>query len=188
MKKIAVLLLSAMLFLVACSASAASMNISPAQFSEETESILNVVGGGDLEFFDISLDESAKSYEIIAYVCTNGVWSESGKVMGAVQESDFQIGVEITNNSFTYYKIDDSGHTKSHYPDLAIDFSNVLATGGTKLQGETAIVLNEEIPLYIKIGTDDNGIPIYDINEGFEVYDSEIGIAITIKVSDKVIE
>ncbi len=188
MRKITGLVLSAMLFLVGCSANAASMSVTPSQFSEETEAVLDVIGGDDLEFFDISLDESAKSFEVIAYSCIDGVWSEAGKIMGDVEESDFQIAIEISNSSYTYYKIDESGHTKSHYPDLGIDFSSVLANGGTKLQSETAIVLNEEIPLYIKIGTDDNGIPIYDISDGFEVYDSEIGIAFTLKVLDTEIE
>ncbi len=187
MRKIIVSILATALLLIGCSPSS-TMSITPSKFSDETEAILNVIGGDDLQFFDISLDETAKSYEIIAYLCTDSSWQESGKIMGGVEDSNFQIAIEVTDTSFTIYSIDDNGHSKSHYPDIGIDFSSVLANGGAKLEVETDIVLNEEIPLLIKIGTDESSMAIYDINELFQVYDYEIGVAFTLKVSDKEVE
>ena len=70
-KTISILLAVAMLLsLCACSRNKRSvMNIRPSEFSKETQEVLDLLDD-EIQFFDISLDETVKSYTISVWAVT----------------------------------------------------------------------------------------------------------------------
>lgn len=79
-KAISILLAVAMLLsLCACSRNKRSvMTIKPSEFSKETQEVLDLFDD-EIRFFDISLDETVKSYTISVWVYRDGTWNEDGK-------------------------------------------------------------------------------------------------------------
>lgn len=188
-KTISVLLAVTMLFsLCACSQNKQyGISIKPTEFSEETLEVLDLFDD-EIQFFDISLDENVKSFEISVWVYRDGEWFEDGKAHG---NSDFlgkRIAIRLTENSFELYNICDNGHEKYSYPFLDTPFEESTGIGYAKIDREIPIELNKEIPICVKIGTSSNQMEVLDITEDFRKIECDAGIAVTITVSDEIAE
>ena len=84
--------------------------------------------------------------------------------------------------------MDESGHTKYTSPDLNINFDESVAILGSRVEGETKLVLNEETPILMKIGAETSSMENYNVTEDFRKMDCNAGVVITLTVSDELVE
>lgn len=138
--------------------------------------------------FDISLDENVKSFEISVWVYRDGEWFEDGKTHGNNDFLGKRIAIRLTENSYELYNISDNGHEKYSYPSLDTPFEESMGIGYSKIDREIPIELNKEIPICVKIGTSSNRMEVLDITEDFRKIECDAGIAVTITVSDEIVE
>ena len=94
----------------------------------------------------------------------------------------------LTENSYELYNISDNGHEKYSYPSLDTPFEESMGIGYSKIDREIPIELNKEIPICVKIGTSSNRMEVLDITEDFRKIECDAGIAVTITVSDEIVE
>lgn len=163
------------------------MYIKPSEFSEETRKVLNLFDD-EVQFFDIVLDETVKSETITVWVYNNGTWEESGKTSGPVEVLERQIAIRLTENSYDLYSIDESGHVKYSYPNLNVSFDESMGILGSRVEGETKLILNEETPILMKLGSKSGSMENYNVTEDFRTMDCDAGVVVTLTVSDEVIE
>ena len=163
------------------------MYIKPSEFSEETRAVLNIFDD-EVQFFDIVLDETVKSETITVWVYKNGVWEESGNTSGPVELLDRQIAIRLNENSYDLYSIDESGHVKYSCPDLEASFDDAMGILGSRVEGETKLILNEETPILMKIGSKSGSMENYNVTEDFRSFECDAGIVITLTVSDEIVE
>lgn len=160
------------------------MFVAPSEFSEETEKVLSIMDE-EIMFFDYDLDETVKSMSIDIWEYEDGEWADIGGTYGNIEpNSKGQIALRITDSSYDIFNLKENGHSKSSYPEVT-DFKKPIATGGTRLSSPTAIKLNHEIPVWVKIGTDKDTMAINDISEDFREYYCTAGVAFTVTFSDK---
>ena len=163
------------------------MYIKPSEFSEETREVLRLFDG-EVQFFDIVLDETAKSETITVWVYHDGEWEESGKTYGPVEKQERRIAIRLTEDSYELYTMDESGYVKYTSPNLNTCFGESVAIQASRIEGETKLVLNDETPIWMKIGSEISSMENYNVTEEFRNIDCETGIVITLTVSDKFIE
>ena len=190
MKKIVCALFVGLLAFTLCACSQdkqSAMYIKPSEFSDETLEVLDLFDD-EIQFFDISLDGSVKSHTISVWVYRDGEWIEDGKTSGNIDYLTGRIAVRLTETSYDLYTIDESGHVKYSYPTLETPFEESTGIGGTRIDREIPIELNKEMPIWIKIGTTKNNMKVMDITDDFRNADCNAGIAITLTVSDEVVE
>ena len=163
------------------------MYIKPSEFTEETREVLDLFED-EVQFFDIVLDETVKSETITVWVYRDGAWEESGKTSGPVDTLERRIAIRLTEDSYELYSMDESGHTKYTAPDLNTNFDESVAILGSRVEGETKLVLNEETPILMKIGAETSSMENYNVTEDFRTMDCNAGVVITLTVSDEIIE
>ena len=163
------------------------MYIRPSEFSEETREVLNLFDD-EVQFFDIVLDETVKSETITVWVYKNGIWEESGKTSGPVELLDRQIAIRLTENSYDLYSIDESGHVKYSCPDLDTSFDESMGILGSRVEGETKLILNEETPILMKLGSKSGSMENYNVTEDFRTMDCDAGVVVTLTGADEVME
>ena len=163
------------------------MYIKPCDFSEETREVLDLFDD-EVQFFDIVLDETVKSETITVWVYRDGVWEENGKTSGLVDTLERRIAIRLTENSYELYSMDESGHVKYTYPELNSSFDESVAIIGSRVEGETQLVLNEETPIWMKIGSETSSMENYNVTEDFRTMDCNAGVVITLTVSDEIVE
>ncbi len=191
MKKIICALFAGLLTLTLCACSQekqSAMYIKPSDFSDETLEVLELFDD-EIQFFDLSLDETAKSHTISVWVYRDGEWVEDGKTFGNIDRSAGRIAVRLTETSYDLYTMDDeNGHVKYSYPALDTPFEESIGTGGARIDRETPIELNKEIPIWVKIGTTANSMKSMNITDDFRNAECNAGIAVTLTVSDEIAE
>lgn len=190
MKKFIVLILSftCVLSLAGCGKTESKgMYIKPSEFTEETREVLDLFDD-EVQFFDLVLDETVKSEIITVWVYRDGAWEECGKTSGPVGDLERRIAIRLTENSYEIYSMDESGHVKYTSPDLNTPFQESIATVASRVEGETMLVLNEEIPILMKIGSESSSMEGVNVTEDFRSMDCNAGVVVTITVSDEVVE
>ena len=163
------------------------MYIKPSEFTEETREVLELFDD-EVQFFDIVLDETVKSETITVWVYRDGEWEESGKTTGPVDTLERRIAIRLTEDSYELYSIDESGHVKYTSPELNTNFDESMAILGSRVEGETKLVLNEETPILMKIGAEASSMESYNVTEDFRKMDCNAGVVITLTVSDELAE
>ena len=163
------------------------MYIKPSEFTEETREVLDLFDD-EVQFFDIVLDETVKSETITVWVYRDGVWEENGKTSGLVDTLERRIAIRLTDNSYELYSMDESGHVKYTYPELNSSFDESVAIIGSRVEGETQLVLNEETTIWMKIGSEASSMENYNVTEDFRTIDCNAGVVITLTVSDELME
>lgn len=162
------------------------MYIKPSEFKEKTREVLDLFDD-EVQFFDIVLNDTVKSETIAVWVYRDGAWEESGKTSGPVDMLERRIAIRLTENSYELYSIDESGHTKyTSFVDTAFDES--MAILGSRVEGETQLILNEETPILMKIGSETGSMENYNVTEDFREMDCNAGVVITLTVSDEIVE
>ena len=63
-----------------------------------------------------------------------------------------------------------------------------MAVVSSRVEGETSLVLNEETPIWMKIGSKSSGMEGFNVTEDFRNMDCNAGIVVTLTVSDEVVE
>lgn len=129
-----------------------------------------------------------KSETITVWVYQDGVWEESGKTSGPVDTIERRIAIRLTENSYDLYSMDESGHVKYTYPELKTSFDESVAIIGSRIEGNTKLVLNEETPICMKIGSESSSMENYNVTEDFRTMDCNAGIVVTLTVSDEIVE
>lgn len=188
-KAISILLAVAMLLsLCACSRNKRSvMTIRPSEFSKETQEVLDLFDD-EIQFFDISLDETVKSYTISVWVYRDGTWNEDGKTYGKSDLLGNRIAIRLTETSCDIYNISENGSSRCSYPVLDTTFDKPMGVATTRMTQELPIELNKEIPICVKTGSSANQMTVMNITEDFRNAKCEAGIAVTLTVSDAVAE
>ena len=184
------LLLTCLINLTACSSAndnIDTMYIKPTEFSEETMEVLDLFDD-EIQFFDISTNDTVKSHTVSIWVYRDGEWHEDGKSYGEAEFLGNRYAIRLTETSCELYSIDDNGHTKAKYPKLDTTFDESTAKISWKLNHEQPIELNKEIPLWVLIGSNATSFQVSAIEKDFREIDCTAGIAITITVSDEIME
>ena len=163
------------------------MYIKPSEFTEETREVLELFND-EVQFFDLVLDETVKSETITVWVYRDGEWQESGKTYGPVEKLERRIAIRLTEDSYELYSIDESGYVKYTSPNLNTTFDESVASISSRIEGETQLILNEETPLWIKIGSESSSMESYNVTEDFRTMDCNAGIVVTLTVSDELVE
>ena len=96
--------------------------------------------------------------------------------------------IDISTEAYLTINISDNGHEKYSYPSLDTPFEESMGIGYSKIDREIPIELNKEIPICVKIGTSSNRMEVLDITEDFRKIECDAGIAVTITVSDEIVE
>ena len=190
MKKIICALLAGVLALSLCACARDAqpgMYIAPAAFSEETMDVLALLGD-DIQFYDLSLDGSVKSFALSLWVYRDGEWFEDGKMYGGSDTLGRRIAIRQTETGFDLYSISETGREKCSYPALDTPFEESLGIAGTKIDGKTQIELNRELPIWVKVGTTSNQMEVLDITQDFREMECNAGIAVTLTLSDEVVK
>lgn len=160
------------------------MIIKPSSFSKETTDVLKLFDD-ELQFFDITLNETAKSERITIWIYKDGEWVQAGHTTGAVNQLNRRIAIRLTDTNYDLYSIEDTGYNKYSSSNLDTTFSESMGISRIRIDGETPIELNKEIPIVVKFGTDKDYMKVYDISEDFREYECNAGIAITLTVLDQ---
>lgn len=162
------------------------MSIKPGEFSPETQEVFEWFTD-EVELFDISLDETAKSHKLSFWIYRDGEWTEEGNLCEIIDCSTGKIALRLTDSSYDLCFIDENSHAKYDCPTTETTFENSEVTGITKIDKETPIELNKELPVWVKLGTNANTLDM-NINNDFRNIECSEGIAITLTVSDKILE
>ena len=177
-----------MISICACTLNQQSnMSIKPSKFSKETKEVLSLFDD-EVQFFDIKIDDTVKSYSIILWAYQNGEWKEYGRTEGETKFLGDRIAIRLTESSYDLYTVDEAGNTKYNYPNVDAGFEKSIAKGGEIIDREIPLELNKETPIWVKIGTDTGSMRVGDITDDFRKADCNAGIAVTLTVSDKIIE
>ena len=193
MKKIQIYISILVIILLASILSACAKNemkkmyIKPSEFSKETDEVLELFKD-EVVFFDIVVDETVKSETITIWVYRDGEWQESGEIYGPVEELERRIAIRLTENSYELYSMDESGPVKYAAPNLNIRFDESMASIGSRIEGETKLILNDETPIWMKIGSKTTAMENYNVTEDFKTIDCDAGIVVTLTVSDELVE
>ncbi len=184
MKKCASILMAMLLTLplYACS-DKKGMSIEPSQFSEETAEVLEIFD--DIQFFDISFDESAKSQKISVWVYRDGQWQEDGVIEGEIQSPDERIAVQLTDTGFDLYLMDESGHTQYSYPSLETALEDSAAVLNWKIEEPVPVELDQEVAFWVKTGVEEHSMRTEVTPQDFRSTDCNAGIAVTLTVSEQ---
>ena len=174
--------------LCACAKNEApTMYIKPCEFSKETTEILDLFDD-ELRFFDLSLDETVKSTAITVWIYQNGEWVDYGGTYGNADYQTARIGIQLNESEYELYSIDEDGHTKYTLPFGEDIFAGSLCVSSTPLSQQTPIELNKEIPVWVKIGTNNSAVRVTDTGEDFRTADCSAGVAITFPARDSAVE
>jgi len=163
------------------------MYIKPSNFSAETLEVLELFDDA-IQFYDLSLNETAKSYAMSVWVYRDGEWNEDGKTSGKIDFLTGRIAVSLTGTGYTLYTMDESGHVKYSSPALDTPFEESFGIGSVRIDRKTPIELNKEIPIWVKIGTTSNTMRAMDITNDFRNAECNAGVAVTLTVSDEIVE
>lgn len=131
-KAISILLaVATLLSLCACSRNKRSvMTIKPSEFSKETQEVLDLFDD-EIQFFDISLDETVKSYTISVWVYRDGTWNEDGKTYGKSDLLGNRIAIRLTETGCDIYNISENGSSRCSYPALDTTFDKPMGVATT---------------------------------------------------------
>lgn len=167
----------------------AGMTIRPCKFSKETQKVLNIIDD-EIVFFDYDLDETVKFFSINLWFYKNGEWVADGKISNSINSLKNRIAIQLKESEVDVFSIDEmGGFTKYGLLEPGMDFSNSTFVASNRISEPTQIVLNEEIPLWVKVGTDKDSIQTGAFSSSdFRNFDCNAGIAVTVTFYDEKIE
>lgn len=190
MKKLLCALFALLLILSLCACSPgqqSAMYIKPSKFSAETLEVLSLFDD-TLQFYDLSLNKTAKSFIMSVWVYRDGKWNEDGRTSGNIAFLTGRIAVSLTETGYTLYTMDESGHVEYSSPALDTPFEECMGIGSARIDQMTPLTLNREIPIWVKIGTTSGSMSALDISNDFRAAECSAGVAVTLTVSDEIVE
>ncbi|MBR4960695.1 MAG: hypothetical protein IKY52_07350 [Clostridia bacterium] len=159
------------------------MTIYPTEFSAETKKVLDILDD-EVMFYTYIIDETVKSVRLEIWFYENGEWTSAGNVKGNEGVTERDIVLRVKDTEIDLIQVSDSGQNKYTFP-VTPDFSVSMMAVEERLQHTEEIVPEEEIVLYYKIATDENGI---FTEEDFREIPCSAGMALTITFSAEDVE
>ena len=169
----------------------AGPTIEPAQFSKETQEMLDVIG--DIYFFDYTVDESIKAMSMDVWTYEDGEWVSHGLIYGEREPSEYGvgIGIDVETGALDIYSSENDGYVKfASYPsafEINLDNTPGWGWGSGTLSIPTAIEPGKEIVLWQRFGYEDGIFETSDLDD-FRAADVDAGVAITITFYDEPLE
>lgn len=160
------------------------MIIKPSEFSEETLDVLKLFDD-EIQFFDVQLNDAAKSFSISIWQYQNEQWSEIGTSSGQAEFLGNRIAIRLDETSYEIYHMDENGHSSIKSPSLDLMFEDTMARIQWKVDQEEILEINEEKIIYAKVGTNKNEFSTSIISNDFREIECDAGIAITLTIFDK---
>lgn len=160
------------------------MTIRPAEFSEETQQILDILEN-EVVFFDYSVDESIKSVSVELWTNEGDGWTSLGRSLGDVEPGAGRIGVKLSGKNYELYTMGESGHSKTSYDGLS-GLESMPSILGSRLSESMDITADTEIELWMRIGVSSSAS--FSTFSNFRSASCDAGVAATITFSSKTAE
>ena len=164
------------------------MTIKPAEFSSEETYALFKLFEYEMAIFDISINDSVKSFIVTVWFNQDGEWQERQKTYGSTEYFGNRYAVRYVESSLHLYSIDDDGYTRTGFTELNTDHDDASCRVWRKLDYEETIELNKEIPLFIYVAKEETFYETSEMYGDFRNIDCLAGIAVTITFSDEIVE
>lgn len=191
MKKVIafVMLLTCFSFLSGCNENVmeknqVSMSIKPSEFSEETLDVLKLFDD-EIQFFDIQLNDTAKSFSISIWQYQEDQWCEIGTSSGQAEFLGNRLAIRLDDATYEIYHMDENGHSSIKSPALDLKLEDTMAKISWKIDQEEILEINKEKVILAKIGTNKNEFSTSIISTDFREIECDAGIAITLTIFDK---
>ena len=191
MKKIIafVVLLTCFSFLSGCDGKTMEQNqlgmyIKPSTFSDETLEVLKLFED-EIHFFDIKLDDTAKSFAISIWQYQDDQWNEIGSSSGQSEFLGNRIAIRFDDTDYEIYHMDENGHSSIKSPALDLKFEESMAKIWWTVDQEESLEINQEKMLFVKVGTNKNEVRTSVMSSDFREVECDTGIAITLTIFDK---
>ncbi|MBQ7889290.1 MAG: hypothetical protein IJ356_05980 [Erysipelotrichaceae bacterium] len=160
------------------------MNIKPSTFSEETLEVLKLFED-EIHFFDIKLDDTAKSFAISIWQYQDDQWNEIGSSSGQSEFLGNRIAIRFDETAYEIYHMDENGHSSIKSPALDLKFEDTIAKISWRVDQEEILEMNKEKALFVKVGTNKSEVSTSIISTDFREVKCDTGIAITLTIFDK---
>lgn len=191
MKKIIafVVLLTCFSFLSGCDGKTMEQNqlgmyIKPSTFSDETLEVLKLFED-EIHFFDIKLDDTAKSFAISIWQYQDDQWNEIGSSSGQSEFLGNRIAIRFDDTDYEIYHMDENGHSSIKSPALDLKFEESMTKIWWTVDQEESLGINQEKVLFVKVGTNKNEVRTSVMSTDFREVECDTGIAITLTIFDK---
>ena len=165
---------------VGSTASAMASVIQPTVFSEETTAALSTFGD-DALFFDYTAEETLQTITITLWMYEEGQWVSKGDLSGTA-DSRGRIAFRLTETGLDFVAFISGGRASSNIPVIYPTLPETVMHAMYRLNNQTEIVPGTEIPLWVKVSTEENGI---SVNGDFRSLNCAAGIAVTATFSNK---
>lgn len=161
-----------------------SMHIKPSEFSEETLDVLELLDD-EIQFFDIQLNDTAKSFTISIWQYQDDQWCEIGTSSGQAEFLGNRLAIRLDETTYEIIHIDENGHSSIKSPALDSKFEETMAKISWKIDQEESLEINKEKVILAKIGTNKNEFSTSIISTDFKEIECDAGIIITLTIFDK---
>jgi len=161
-----------------------SMHIKPSEFSEETLDVLELLDD-EIQFFDIQLNDTAKSFSISIWQYQDDQWCEIGTSSGQAEFLGNRLAIRLDETTYEIIHIDENGHSSIKSPALDSKFEETMAKISWKIDQEESLEINKEKVILAKIGTNKNEFSTSIISTDFKEIECDAGIIITLTIFDK---
>ena len=160
------------------------MYIKPSTFSDETLEVLKLFED-EIHFFDIKLDDTAKSFAISIWQYQDDQWNEIGSSSGQSEFLGNRIAIRFDDTDCEIYHMDENGHSSIKSPALDLKFEESMTKIWWTVDQEESLGINQEKVLFVKVGTNKNEVRTSVISSDFREVECDTGIAITLTIFDK---
>ena len=160
------------------------MYIKPSTFSDETLEVLKLFED-EIHFFDIKLDDTAKSFAISIWQYQDDQWNEIGSSSGQSEFLGNRIAIRFDDTDYEIYHMDENGHSSIKSPALDLKFEESMAKIWWTVDQEESLEINQEKVLFVKVGTNKNEVRTSVMSTDFREVECDTGIAITLTIFDK---
>lgn len=160
------------------------MYIKPSTFSDETLEVLKLFED-EIHFFDIKLDDTAKSFAISIWQYQDDQWNEIGSSSGQSEFLGNRIAIRFDDTDYEIYHMDENGHSSIKSPALDLKFEESMTKIWWTVDQEESLEINQEKVLFVKVGTNKNEVRTSVMSSDFREVECDTGIAITLTIFDK---
>lgn len=160
------------------------MYIKPSTFSDETLEVLKLFED-EIHFFDIKLDDTAKSFAISIWQYQDDQWNEIGSSSGQSEFLGNRIAIRFDDTDYEIYHMDENGHSSIKSPALDLKFEESMTKIWWTVDQEESLEINQEKVLFVKVGTNKNEVRTSVMSTDFREVECDTGIAITLTIFDK---
>ena len=178
-----------LLSLAACGRQAEepASTLKPHVFSEETETMIDLLTEGQeaFYFYDYDVDESILSCRTAFWVYEDGAWVSKAQSAGNLRAQQGQFGFRLDKNGlYTGYEVQEDGHVTYRYEEALPIFEEGAMSGSAADLNEQEIVPGQEICLYVRLRAPEGADSLPISTESFRSYPCSAGYAVTVTFYD----